>query len=170
MKLIVAVDRNWGIGRQGRLLAHVREDMLHFRAYTAGKTVVYGSRTLRTFPGCKGLPKRRNIVLTRNPEFSAEGVETAASVEVLLRMLPEDTKDVVVIGGESVYRQLLPYCDEAEVTLFDKAYPADVWFPDLSADPAWERTHRGHWHQTDPATDSEPEMRYRFLTYRRIKT
>ena len=83
MNAIAAVSLDWGIGRGNDLLFHIGEDMKRFRALTTGGTVIMGRKTLDSMPGGKPLPKRRNIVLTRQKDFAREGVETAASVEEL---------------------------------------------------------------------------------------
>ncbi len=165
LSAIVAVDNNWAIGLNGELLARISGDLRHFRAYTTGKTVILGSKTLATFPGGRPLKNRRNIVLSRRPDFAPEGAEVARSVEEVLSLL-DDGEDAVVIGGESVYRQLLPFCREVAVTRFDVSLPHDAIFPDLDADPAWEIAAVG-----EPAvaeeTDSHPGIAWRVIVYRR---
>lgn len=165
LSAIVAVDQNWAIGHQGSLLARVSDDLKNFRAYTTGKTVILGSKTLATFPGGKPLKNRRNIVLSRRPDFAPEGAEVARSVEDALSLLSED-EEAVVIGGETVYRQFLPHCHEAVVSKFDASFPHDAVFPDLDADPAWEIAEVGE-ERTAAETDSHPGMTWRIVTYRR---
>lgn len=168
MKMIVAVDRNWGIGYKGELLAHVRADMKHFRAYTLGKTVILGAGTLSTFPGGKPLAGRLNLILSRKMEEAPEGAKVFRSVENLLERLKTlDTDEVVVIGGGSVYKQLLPYTHEISLTVFDKTFESDTFFPDLSAMPEWHLEEIGEWQETSGETDSVVGMRFRFETYRR---
>ncbi len=165
LSTIVAVDQNWAIGYQGNLLARVSDDLKNFRAYTTGKTVILGSKTLATFPGGKPLKNRRNIVLSRRLDYAPEGAEVAHSVEEALALLSED-EEAVVIGGETVYRQFLPYCFEAVVSKFDADFPHDAVFPDLGTDPSWEIAEIGEKRiATD--TDSHPGMTWRIVTYRR---
>jgi len=143
MQAIAAVDGGWGIGYKGKLLVSIPEDLKRFRELTLGKTVIYGRKTLMTFPGGKPLKKRRNIILTTDPEFTAEGAEIAHSVEEALELVkgtPGD--DIVVIGGESVYREFLPYVDRAEITAIDYTYQADAHFPNLDEDDEWELAAR----------------------------
>ena len=144
MKLIAAVDRNWGIGRAGKLLIRIPEDMRHFREMTVGKTVLMGRRTLESFPNGLPLKQRTNIVLTAKPDYDGKG---ALVVHSLPEMLEEAAKypggDVFCIGGETLYRQLLPYCDEAFVTKIDYAYEADAWLQDLDRDPEWILSEEG---------------------------
>ncbi len=136
MNIITAVDKNWAIGYENRLLNSIPEDMKFFRETTTGGIVVMGRRTLDSFPGGRPLKKRENIVLTRNPDFERDGVIKAGSLEEVLE-LTGGRENVYVIGGESVYRQLLPYCDTAYVTYMDYEYLADTWFPNLDQDPEW---------------------------------
>ncbi len=165
LSAIVAVDQNWGIGYQGNLLARVSDDLKNFRVYTTGKTVILGSKTLATFPGGKPLKNRRNIVLSRRPDFAPEGAEVARSVEDALALLSDD-EEAVVIGGETVYRQLLPYCNEVVVSRFDASFSYDAVFPNLDADPAWRIAEIGEA-RIAMDTDSHPGMTWRIVTYRR---
>ncbi len=141
MKCIAACDDEWAIGKDNRLLISIPEDMKFFRRMTTGKVVVMGRRTLESFPHKKPLPDRVNIVMTRNPSYRAEGAVVVRTEEELKEALaPYGTDDVFVIGGESIYRQLLPWCDTAYITRIHMTYDADAWFPDLEADPDWEMT------------------------------
>ena len=137
MRAIVAVTRDWGIGCEGRLLVRNAADMRRFRELTTGGTVVMGRVTFQGLPG-GALPKRRNVVVTANEGFSAEGVEVAHSLEEALTLVAADNPDAVwLIGGGRLYRELLPSCTEAVVTLNDTVERADTFFPDLDADPSW---------------------------------
>lgn len=141
MNLIVAVDQNWAIGYQNKLLVSIPEDMKFFRTTTTGKVVVMGRKTLESFPNGLPLKNRTNIVLTRNPDYHVKDALVFNSVEEVLESLKQyDTEDVYVIGGDTIYRQLLPYCDVAHVTRIDHAYTADAWFPNLEENPEWELT------------------------------
>ena len=132
---VVAVDKEWGIGIQGQLLAHVSKDMKNFRALTSGKTVILGRKTLETFPGGKPLPKRKNIILSRNPEYKVDGAFVVTSVE---QALSECGDGAAVIGGEQIYRQFLPYLDRIYVTKFDTVLEKDAFFPNLDEDKNWQ--------------------------------
>ena len=141
MNLIVNVDKNWAIGYGGKLLVSIPEDMKFFRSETTGKVVVLGRKTLATFPAGQPLKNRTNIILTRNPEFTAKGAVVCHSVEETLEELKKyPSEDVYIIGGDTIYRQFLPYCDTAHVTRMEHAYDADAWFPNLDEDPEWELT------------------------------
>lgn len=155
MKLIVAVDRSWAIGREGDQLLYLSADLRRFKELTLGGTVILGRKTLATFPGGRPLKGRRNLILSRSPDFSPEGAEVFHSVEELLAAAPEDS---FVIGGESVYRALLPYCTTAYVTKIDAAFPADRFFPDLDALSEWSVAEEGERLE-------EQGVSFRYVTY-----
>ncbi len=170
MKLIVAVDKEWGIGNKGDLLARVRRDLMNFRDVTKGHTVVLGANTLATFPGGKVLKNRTNIVLYHLHDYAPEGAIMAHSLDELFEILKDyDTDDVFIIGGASVYRQMLPYCDTAYVTKFDKSYEKDVYIPNLDESDEWELTEVSETYESDPETDTEGGLKFNFCTYKRIK-
>lgn len=169
MKLVVAVDREWGIGNNGELLARVRGDLLNFKNLTLNKTVILGSKTLATFPKGRPLKNRNNIVMSRSPEYFVEGAEIAHSTEELQDKIKElDTNDVFVIGGESIYKQLLPFCDTAYVTKFDRSYEKDAFFPNLDEMPEWKKTKTSEIMTSDAETDSEAGLKYVFCEYKRV--
>lgn len=141
MIAIVNVDRNWAIGNKGKLLVSIPNDMKMFRAETTGKVVVLGRKTLATFPQGAPLKNRTNIILTRDENFTAQDAVVVHSVDELLEEVKKyPPENVYVIGGDSIYKQLLPYCDTAIVTKLDHAFEADAHFPNLEADPAWKMT------------------------------
>ena len=134
MQAIVAVSQSWGIGKDGRLLFRLSADLRRFKALTTGRTVVMGRKTLQSLPGGKGLPNRRNLVLSRRMDYAPENAEAVTPVEALLRPAGEDA---FVIGGHQVYEQLLPHCERVHVTKVLADAPADAFFPNLDEDPAW---------------------------------
>ncbi len=141
MDMIASVDRNWGIGRGGALLARVPEDMRHFRRTTQGGVVILGHSTLRTFPGGRPLKDRTNIILSRDPALEIEDAMVCHSMEDALaaaRQQEAAGRRVYIIGGASVYAQLAPFCAGAILTEWDAAFPADAFFPDLNA-LGWRR-------------------------------
>ena len=110
MNLIVNVDSNWAIGYRGKLLVSIPEDMKFFRSETTGKVVVLGRKTLDTFPGGQPLKNRTNIILTRNPNYQVKGAIICHSVEEVLEELKKyNSADVYIIGGDSIYKEFLPY-------------------------------------------------------------
>ena len=139
MNMIVNVDNNWAIGYRNSLLVRIPSDMKFFRQETTGKVIVMGRKTLESLPGAQPLYGRTNIVLTTDPDYRVKGASVCGSVEEVMELLRAyHTDDVYIIGGESVYRQFLPYCDVAQITWIDFAYAADTHFPNLDQDAAWE--------------------------------
>ena len=139
MRAIVNADKNWGIGFRNQLLVHIPSDMRFFREKTTGNVVVMGRKTLESLPQGRPLADRDNIILSRDPSLKVKGAAVVHSVEELLQLLADvDTDRVYVIGGEEIYRLLLPYCDTAYVTRVDYVYQADAFFPDLDRMPEWE--------------------------------
>lgn len=142
MICIAAVDKHWGIGRDNDLLFSVPEDMRFFRQTTSGKTVIAGRKTLLSFPGGKPLKNRVNVVLSSDAEFDgAVNVHSLSELAEAVIKLPGD--DVFVIGGEMLYRTLLPYCSKALITKIDADGNADKFFPDLDAADGWKPESMG---------------------------
>ena len=164
MNMIVAVDDNWAIGCRNRLLVRIPSDQKFFRETTTGKVVVMGRKTLESFPGSRPLPNRTNIVLTANKNYQVKGAVVVHSLEELLTLLQNyPSEDIFVIGGDSIYRQLLPYCDLAHVTKIHHRYEADSWFPNLDEMPDWEIT-------ADSEEQTYFDLEFEFLRYERKKS
>ena len=136
MKLIAAVSENWGIGKDNCLLFNIPKDMKFFRETTMGKTVILGRKNLESFPSGKPLKNRTNVILTHDKNFSCEGAVTAGSIEELLALDCVDD-DTFVIGGESVYRQLLDYCDICYITKVHECVQADKFMINLDEREDW---------------------------------
>ena len=163
MNVIAAVDNHWAIGYQGSLLVRIPSDQKMFREMTEGKGIVRGRKTLETFPQKQPLKNRVNIVLSRNAEFTVKGALVVHSIKELMEELKKyDEEDIFVVGGSSVYEQLLPYCDTAHITKIDYAYQADAYFPNLDAMPEWELT-------ADSDEQTYFDLEYYFLKYQRKK-
>ena len=163
MNLIVAVDENWAIGNGNQLLVSIPQDMKFFRETTMGKVVVCGRKTLETFPGGQPLKKRTNIVLTRDKDYEVKDAIVLHTVEEVLEELKKyDEEDVYIIGGESIYRQFLPYCKLAHVTKIHHAYEADTYFPNLDEMEGWEVTG---------VSDEQTyfNLEYEFVRYEKVK-
>ena len=159
MELIVNVTENWGIGLRDQLLVSISADLKRFRALTTGKTVILGRRTLATFPGGKPLKNRENIVLTHDAAFAAEGALVAHDLPELFALLRgKNSDDVCVIGGASVYEQLLPYCARARVTKTQLTPEADRFFPNLDELENWQIEH-----ETSP--QEENGVRFFYIDY-----
>ena len=139
MKAIAAVDKNWAIGFQDNLLIRIPNDQKNFRKVPTGHTVVLGRRTLAGFPNGLPLPNRNNIILSKNPNFEVKGATVVHSFEELKEVLSEiESDDIYIIGGGKIYDMLVPYCDEAIITMIDYSYQADTYFPNLEKLPEWE--------------------------------
>lgn len=163
MNLIAAVDKNWAIGHNNKLLVSIPEDMKFFRQTTAGKVVVMGRKTLESFPGGQPLKNRTNIVLTTNPNYRVNGAIVVYSMEELREELKKyPSEDIYVIGGESIYRQLLDDCDVAHITKINFAYEADSWFPNLDEREDWEIT-------ADSEEQTYFDLEYYFYKYEKKK-
>ena len=127
MNIIAAVDQNWAIGKNNALLVSIPADLKFFREMTTGKVVVMGRKTLESFPNGLPLKNRINIVLTKNLDYKVKGALIVHTKEQLFKELWQyDSKNIYVIGGESIYRMLLDQCDTAFVTKIDYIYEADT--------------------------------------------
>ena len=158
MRAIFCADEKWGIGKDNGLLFSLPKDMKFFRERTKGKVVVMGRKTLESFPGGQPLKGRVNIVLSSKE--AKEGTVGAKSLDALFELLknyPED--EVFVIGGESVYNALLPYCSEVYVTKVAADGKADTFVPDLDEEEAFVLAAEG-----EPVEDNGYTLR--FCTYK----
>lgn len=146
------------IGRAGDLPWHLREDLKHFRSTTAGDAVVMGRRQWESLPEkVRPLPGRRNVVLTRNPNYRAPGAELATTLEQALALVAD--QDAWICGGGQVYDEALPHADLLVVTEIDLHVAGDTYAPPIGAE--FEATETGDWQH------AENGMRYRIRTYRR---
>lgn len=141
MNLIASADENWGIGFQNNLLVRIPSDMKFFRQMTTGKVIVMGRKTLESFPNGLPLKNRTNIILTANKGYQVKDAIVVHTLEELEKELEKyPTEDVFVVGGESIYRQLLPWCDTAYITKIDRAFDADTFLPKLDELEEWVQT------------------------------
>lgn len=140
MKLIVAVDKNWAIGKNNKLMWSIPADMKFFRETTQGNVVIMGRKTLESFPQGQPLKNRVNIVISRKLDYQVKGAVVVHSVEEAVEESKKYEGEVFVIGGESIYRAMLPYCDTALVTKINHAFDADTYFPSLDQDDEWQMT------------------------------
>ena len=159
MNAIAAISLDWGIGRDNRLLFHIKEDMQRFRAMTTGGTVIMGRKTLDSMPGGSPLPHRRNIVVTRNRGFSREGAAVVHSPEEALALTAgEDPETVWVIGGGELYAALLPYCRRCCLTRVYARPDCDSFFPNLDKLAFWQPAR---W----DALRQDGGLAYQFIDY-----
>lgn len=163
MNLIAAVDQNWAIGNKNKLLVRIPDDQKFFRETTTGKVVVMGRKTLESFPNGLPLKNRTNIVLTHDKNYQVKDAIVLHSLEELHAELQKyPSEDIYVIGGETIYRQLLDECDVAHITKIDYAYDADAYFPNLDEKPEWKIT-------ADSEEQTYFDLEYYFYKYERIK-
>lgn len=159
MEAIVAVFSDWGIGSEGSQQIVLKADRKHFRELTAGAAVLVGRKTLEDFPNGTPLKGRDNLVLTSR-QIEIPGARVVHSTEEVVAAAAEYPR-CLVIGGASVYRQLLPWIDKVHITQIDRAPASDSFFPDLENDPHWSCVEQGAWQE-------ENGVPYRFCTYIRI--
>ena len=163
MNIIAAVNNKWGIGRGGKTIYHIPQDMSFFKQKTMGKVIVMGRKTFESLPGNHILPGRKSIVLSRDLCFNPRETEVFSSVDELLKRLEtENDSDIFVIGGGEIYSALLPYCNKAYITKVEDNSPADVFMPDLDKDPNWEAVSRTREFIGN-------EYSFSFVTYERKK-
>ncbi|MDE5837254.1 MAG: dihydrofolate reductase [Paramuribaculum sp.] len=154
ISIIAAVGADNAIGADGNLAFHISSDLKHFKELTVGKPVIMGRKTFESLPNGP-LPNRRNIVISRNPEYSYPGVETAASLQDAIE-LTFDSPEAMVIGGAEIYRLALPMATKLYLTQIDATrQDADTFFPEINKDE-WEQDSQ-EW-----LTDSKTGLRYRF--------
>ncbi len=163
MNLIAAVDNNWAIGNKNQLLVRIPADQKFFRETTTGKVVVMGRKTLESFPNGLPLKNRTNIVLTHDKSYSVKDAIILHSMEDLREELKKyPSEDIYVIGGETIYRQLLDECDVAHITKINFEYQADAYFPNLDEMPEWKIT-------ADSEEQTYFDLEYYFYKYERVK-
>lgn len=168
MKAIVAVDSKWGIGKNGDLLVHIPGDLKYFKKMTMGKILVVGRKTLESFPGGRPLPGRATVVLTENEHYTNEDCDVCKKTDDLIQVIKDSkedldmAEDVFVAGGGSIYRELLPCCDQLFITKIEGDFDADVYFPDIDENPDFEMVWESDFHEDNG-------VRYRFMRYERTK-
>ena len=158
MDAIVAVYSDWGIGADGTQPVVLKADRQHFVELTRGKTVIVGRRTLADFPGGRPLKGRRNIVLTRQ-EISIDGAEIAHSAQEASEMCGADA---MVLGGQSVFSDMMPYVDRVFVTKINSCPNSDSYFENLDEAAAWRI-------ESQSEILREGDIEYSFICYERIK-
>ena len=144
MTLLLAVDAYWGIGMNGDMLYHLPGDLKRFRELTTQNIIVMGRKTYESLPR-RPLSRRLNLVLTGNREYEAPGavvVHDLEELEEIADRLAENKREIFLIGGGHLVRQLLDHCDRALITFVDATTPADTTVPNLDEDPRWKLMHR----------------------------
>lgn len=162
MNIIAAVGENWEIGNHGELLVSIPQDQKMFRKETEGKVVIYGRKTLETFPQKQPLVSRKNIVLSKDKNFKVRNATVVHSIEECLEAVKDYPSEYVyVIGGQSIYEQFLPYCDVAHITKINKKYVADSFMPNLEELPEWKMT-------AESEEQTYFDLEYYFQKYERV--
>jgi dihydrofolate reductase len=155
--IIVAIAKNNAIGKDNKLLWYLPNDLKHFKDVTTGHTVIMGRKTYESVG--KPLPKRRNIVVTRQA-ISIEGCEVVPSIEAALALCA-DEEEVFIVGGAEIYRQSIPLTDRIYLTKVDQDFDGDTFFPELNA-AEWKETERENF---EP--DDKNKLKYSFITLER---
>ena len=162
MNIIVAVDKNWAIGKNNKMMWSIPADMKFFRETTKGNIVIMGRKTLESFPQGQPLKNRVNIVITRKKDYKVKGAVIVHSVEEAVKEAKKYEGELFVIGGESIYRAMLAYCDTAYVTKIDHAFDADTYFPNLDEDKEWQMI-------TISEEQTCFDLEYYFTVYERVR-
>ena len=157
--LIASADRNWGLGKDNKLLKRIPEDLKRFSELTRGNAIVVGRKTLESFKDKKPLPDRINIVLTKDKDYACEDAVIVHSIKELINTIKELDKNIYVCGGETIYKQLLPYCGLALITQIDEEYEADTYLVNLDNNSDWKKTVTGEWQE------SRAGVRFRYVEY-----
>jgi dihydrofolate reductase len=157
--LIASADRNWGLGKDNKLLKRIPEDLKRFSELTRGNAIVVGRKTLESFKDKKPLPDRINIVLTKDKDYACEDAVIVHSIKELINTIKELDKNIYVCGGETIYKQLLPYCGLALITQIDEEYEADTYLVNLDNNSDWKKTVTGEWQE------SRTGVRFRYVEY-----
>ncbi len=154
MKTIVAVDKEWGIGKNNDLLFHLSQDLKYFKEKTLDKVIVMGGNTLLSFPGSKPLPRRTNIVLT--DVFTRDDCIICKTLDELSSELNKyNDDDIFIVGGAMFYRTMIDYCAEAYITKVDEIGEAQVFFPNLDEKENWSEVESG-----EPIIDNGHTIRF----------
>ncbi|MGI6342135.1 MAG: dihydrofolate reductase [Bacteroidales bacterium] len=141
ISIIVAISKNYAIGKDNKLLWHISADLKRFKKLTTGNTIIMGRKTYLSLPR-KPLPDRKNIVLTRSKNFEAEGCVVVNNIEQVFKNLSPNNENFV-IGGESVYKMFMPYANKIYLTVVDREYEADTFFPEINFDE-WDVIDEEH--------------------------
>lgn len=161
ISIIVAVGKNLEIGKDNQLLWHISDDLKYFKKVTSGKTIVMGNNTWQSLP-FKPLPKRQNIVLSRQKDLQIEGVVVISEINQLSPFLNPD-EETFVIGGAMIYKQFMEIADKMYITRVNQNFDADTFFPEIDLN-IWEKVD-----QSELFLDEKSHLEYCFETYKRKK-
>lgn len=160
--LIASADREWGLGRNNQLLKPIPEDLKRFSGFTRGNLIVVGRKTLESFKDKKPLPDRTNVVMTRDESYTCDGAVIVHNMDSLSRAIEDFEGLVYVCGGETVYKQLLPFCKKALITKIDETFEADAYLSNLDEAQDWVKKEEDEWQE------SRAGARFKYVTYERV--
>lgn len=159
MKVILAVDENWGIGKDKQMLFHIKKDLKHFKDTTMGNIIIMGRYTYESIG--QALPGRENIVLTRNPDYVAKNVKIFNKPDDILNYVKKSNKEIFVIGGQEIVDIFLPYIDEAIITKIKAKKDSDTYLHNFDLDENFELVGQSQ-------DLEENGIHFSYVTYRRI--
>lgn len=157
--LIAAVDRNWGIGKDNKLLKRIPEDLKRFSQLTRGNIIIVGRKTLESFKDKKPLPDRINVVMTRDRDYTCEGAVVVHDLEELSNYIDCSAARAYVAGGGSIYDLLLPYCSTALITKIDGEFDADTHLVNLDETLGFKKTNESDW------MESSAGVRFKYVDF-----
>ncbi len=160
ISIIVAIAQNNAIGKDNDLLWHISEDLKYFKRITSEHTVIMGRKTFESLP-FKPLPKRKNIVITKDPLFHFQGCEVAYSIDEVFEFC-DNEKENFVIGGGAIYEQFLPYAQKLYITHVYKDFEADIFFPEINKSE-WKIEQK-----SETFFDEKSGLEYAFYVYKKI--
>lgn len=158
MKIILAVDENWGIGKDNEMLFHIKKDLKHFKDITTKNIVIMGRNTYESMG--QSLPDRENIILSKNPDFKAENAKIFQNPDQVLNYIKDSKKEVFVIGGAKIVEIFLPYCNQAIITKIKAKKDADTYLHNFDQDPDFEIIKESQIYE-------ENGIEFSYVTYRR---
>lgn len=159
MKIILAVDKNWGIGKDGKMLFHIKKDLGHFKKLTSGNICIMGRKTYESMGGA--LPNRENLILSRNKTYQAPDTLVFNDYRDIFSYLEDKDKEVFVIGGEKIVELFLDFCDEAIITKIYAERLADSFLHNFDSDDRWEVISKSDIME-------ENGVSFQYIVYRRI--
>lgn len=159
MKIILAVDKNWGIGKNGKMLFHIKKDLSHFKKLTSGNICIMGRKTYESMGGA--LPNRENLILSRNKTYQAPDTLVFNDYRDIFSYLEDKDKEVFVIGGEKIVELFLDFCDEAIITKIYAERLADSFLHNFDSGDRWEVISKSDIME-------ENGVSFQYIVYRRI--
>ncbi len=159
ISIIVAIARNYAIGKDNQLLWHLSDDLKRFKELTTGHTIIMGKKTFESLP-VKPLPNRKSIVITDNKNETINGCVMAYSIDEAIEKA-DPISENFVIGGGSIYKQFLHIADKLYLTIVHKDFDADTFFPEINFDE-WEEIEK-----KENMTDEKSGLTYSYLIYKR---